>query len=316
MKIVFMGTPDFAVKSLEAIHKSRHEILAVVTLPDKKQGRGQKELPSAVKVAAESLDLKLIQPESLKSDTFKEELVDLEPECIVVVAFQILPESIFTIPVFGTINIHGSLLPKYRGAAPINHAILNGEKKTGVTSFYINEEVDAGTILCQSEIEIDDSDTFASLYDKLAHLGAELIVETLDKLDTDGIAFKVQDLSEISYAPKITKESCLINWKKNGNEIINQIRAFSPKPGAFTYYNGLILKILKSRFIKEETKHDIINGTIFHVDKNEFHIKVSDGFIIPTELQLQGKKLMLVKDFLNGNKIKINDILKNSDATI
>ena len=311
MKIVFMGTPDFAVKSLEAIHKSNHEVLAVVTVPDREQGRGRKTMPSAVKVAAENLSLKLLQPDSIKSEKFHKEIESLEPECIVVVAFQILPESLFSIPVFGTINIHASLLPKYRGAAPINHAILNGEEKTGVSSFYINEEVDAGTILLQKEIEIEKSDNFGTLYTKLADLGAELIVETLDKLDNEGIAFKVQDLSQISFAPKINKDTCLINWQNAGENIVNQIRAFSPKPAAYTFYQGKILKILCASFETNETASKIENGTISAVNKNNFAVKVSNGFLYPEVLQLQGKKQMSVKDFLNGNKIEINSMFKD-----
>lgn len=305
MKIVFMGTPDFAVYGLDALHNSNHEILSVVTVPDKPQGRGKKVLPSPVKIKAEELNYTVLQPETLDDPEFLERIEELEPECIVVIAFQKLPEALFEIPVFGAINIHGSLLPEYRGAAPINHAIMNGETKTGVTSFYINEAIDAGTILLQKECLISDTDNFGDIYYKLAHLGADLIVETLDQLDGDGIAFKVQDQTRVSKAPKITNETCVIDWNKTAVDIKNQIRGLAPKPCAFTYLNGLKLKLYSSETIENDTYTEHQNGTIVNVSKKEFLIKTSNGLLKPTSLQLQGKKQMDVASFLNGNTLEI-----------
>ena len=306
-----MGSPDFAVQCLNEIHMSSHEVLAVVTIPDKAQGRGKKTLPSPVKTAALKLGYEVLQPKSLKSADFKDQIETINPEIIVVVAFKILPESIFSIPVFGTVNIHASLLPKYRGAAPINHALLNGETHTGVTSFYITEEVDAGTILLQKEIEIMNDDNFSSLYDKLAKLGADLIVETLDKLDSEGIPFKVQNPEEVSPAPKITREICEIDWNNSGTRVINQIRAFALKPAAFTWYKGLQLKIKKAKFIPNSNFVSSENGQIVKIEKADISIKVNDGLISPEIIQLQGKKEMSIRDFLNGTQIELNTTLGN-----
>ncbi|MCB0279646.1 MAG: methionyl-tRNA formyltransferase [Calditrichaeota bacterium] len=309
MKLVFMGSPEFAVNCLEKIHHSTHEILAVVTVPDKAQGRGKKVQPSPVKMAAEKLGYPILQPENLKSPDFKAEIERLNPELIVVVAFRILPESIFTIPVFGTVNIHASLLPKYRGAAPINHALLNGDTVTGVTSFYITEQVDAGTILLQKEITILPDDNFETLYNKLAKLGAELIVETLDQLDGDGIAFKVQRPEEVSSAPKINRDMCMIDWSKPGESIVNQVRAFSPKPAAFTYLNSNQFKIIKARFQPGDEFANSKNGEIVISTKKEIAIKCSNGLIYPEIIQMQGKKEMPVNAFLNGYPLETGTIL-------
>lgn len=310
MKILFMGTPDFAVYGLEALHKSNHEILSVVTMPDKPQGRGKKIIGSPVKDKALELNYNVLQPEKLDDPDFLEDVENLEPECIVVVAFKKLPESLFDIPAFGAINIHGSLLPNYRGAAPINHAIMNGDKKTGVTSFYINESIDAGTILLQKEYLIADQDNFGDVYNKLAHLGADLIVETLDQLDGDGIAFKVQDLSLVSKAPKINNETCIIDWNNPAEKIHNQIRGLAPKPCAFSGLNSLKLKFYSSIFEKNELYPNALNGEIVEVSKKSFKIKTSDGLLSPVSLQLQGKKQMDVASFLNGNKLELGTILK------
>ena len=305
MKLVFMGSPEFAVTCLNKLHESNHEILAVVTIPDKAQGRGKKILPSPVKQAASGLNYKILQPDNLKSDEFQSEIKQINPEIIVVVAFKILPEKIFSLPVFGTVNIHASLLPKYRGAAPINHALLNGETKTGVTSFYITENVDAGTILLQKEIEIEPTDTYGSLYNRLAELGAELIVETLDQLDTNGIPFKVQNSDDVSFAPKINREMCSINWNMPGQQIINQVRAFAPKPAAYTYLNKLQLKILAADFKETSEFENNSYGEIVEISKKSLSIRVKNGLIYPKIVQLQGKNEMPISAFLNGNTIDL-----------
>ncbi len=309
MNIIFMGTPDFAVYSLEALHQSEHTILSVVTMPDKAQGRGKKVLPSPVKQAAERLGYNLLQPENLSDESFIDQLAALEPELIVVVAFKKLPTEVFTLPVFGTVNVHSSLLPRYRGAAPINHAILNGETETGVSTFYITEEIDAGTILLQERCAIADDETFGELYTKLAILGADLIVKTLDQLDKTGIAFKVQSPQGVTLAPKITTESCRLNFSQSTKQIYNQIRAFSPTPAAFTTIKNLKFKILSANYEPVDVDAHIANGHVDMPSKKVLRIKVSNGYIYPTNVQLQGKKAMDIVSFLNGNNIENGEVL-------
>lgn len=309
MNIIFMGTPDFAVYSLEALHQSEHNILGVVTMPDKAQGRGKKVLPSPIKQAAERLGYTVLQPENLSDDTFIEHLSALEPELIVVVAFKKLPAAVFTLPVFGTVNVHSSLLPRYRGAAPINHAILNGETETGVSTFYITEEIDAGTILLQERCAIADDETFGELYDKLAIIGADLIVKTLDQLDTTGIAFKVQSPQGVTLAPKITTESCRLNFSHGAKQLYDQIRAFSPAPAAFTMINDLKFKILSARYELADVNAETANGTVDMPSKKILRIKVSNGYLYPSQVQLQGKKAMDIISFLNGSNINSGEVL-------
>ena len=311
MKLIFMGTPDFAVYGLEALHKSAHTILAVVTVPDKPQGRGKKILPSPVKEKAIELGYNVLQPESLNSDEFYHQVEELDPECIVVIAFKKIPERIFDLPAFGAINIHGSLLPKYRGAAPINHAIMNGETETGVTSFYINEEIDAGTILLQKSCAIGPQENFGDIYYKLAHLGADLIVETLDQLDGDGIVFKVQDQTIVSKAPKISPETCLIEWEKPAENIHNMIRGLAQRPCAYSYLNGKKVKFYSSEYEHDSSETKANPGEVVYVSKKEIKIATGDGFLVPTSVQIQGKKQMNIVDFLNGNTIEVGSLLTN-----
>lgn len=308
MKLLFMGTPDFAVYGLTALHQSSHEICGVVTVPDKPMGRGKIVRPSAVKLAAEQMGYSIFQPDSLTDPVFLEKIEHLDPEVIVVIAFRKLPSELIEIPVFGAINIHASLLPKYRGAAPIHHALLNGEQVTGVTSFYLNEVIDGGTILMQSEISIDPEDNFESLYQKLAVMGGDLIVETLNALDTDGIAFKVQNESEVSHAPKVFPEMAEIDWTQSAEQIHHQIRAFSPKPGAYTYWNGSKFAITKSRV--ESINSNAQPGCVLQADKTGIYIQSGDGLVIATEVQASGKKRMAVADFLNGNNLTVGTFFK------
>lgn len=297
-----MGTPDFAVYSLDALHQSNHTISAVVTVPDKPQGRGKKVQPSPVKERALEHGYTVLQPENLSDSVFLSEIEALEPELIVVVAFKKLPTELFTLPVFGTVNVHASLLPRYRGAAPINHAILNGETETGVSTFYINEEIDAGTILLQESCAIAEDDNFESLYGKLALLGADLIVKTLDKLDDGGIAFKVQTAAGVTKAPKITPETCRINFNVPAKDVHNHVRAFSPRPAAYTFLNGLKFKILESTY--EETGETAQTGVCDFPSKKVMRISTQDGFLLPTRVQLQGKKAMDIAAFLNGMQLE------------
>lgn len=238
MRIVFMGTPEFAVASLEKIAEAGHEIAAVVTAPDRPAGRGQKIQFSAVKEAAIKLHIPVLQPEKLKNEDFVSELKKLNAELFVVVAFRMLPEVVWNMPPKGTINLHGSLLPQYRGAAPINWAVINGEKETGVTTFFIRHEIDTGNILQHKKIEISESDNAGTIHDKLMITGAGLLVDTLDKLEKTTLTAEPQEKfvgnQELKHAPKIFRETCHINWKKSTEEIYNLIRGLSPYPAAWT----------------------------------------------------------------------------------
>jgi methionyl-tRNA formyltransferase len=303
-KIVFMGTPDFAVASLDALVKAGYTIAGVVTAPDKPAGRGMKLNESAVKKYAVENGLKVLQPEKLKNNSFVDELKSLEADLQVVVAFRMLPELVWNMPPMGTINLHASLLPQYRGAAPINWAIINGEKETGVTTFKLKHEIDTGDILLQSTIRIGENETAGELYERMKIAGAELLVKTIEGLRKDDLKEKPQNillaqhLTEIKQAPKITTETCRIDWKENAEKINNLVRGLSPLPGAFTDFEGKMLKIYKTRF--EKLEHPKQAGA-WETDKKSFlRCSCADGYIYVLELQLEGKKKMLVEDFLRG----------------
>lgn len=302
LKVVFFGTPEFAKTSLEAIHNSQHEVVGIVTVADKASGRGQKINQSPVKIYAESQNLPVFQPEKLRNPQFLEELKNLDADVFVVVAFRMMPKVLFEMPKLGTFNLHASLLPDYRGAAPINFAIINGEKKTGTTTFFINEKIDEGNILLQNEIEILPEDNAGTLHDKLMVLGAELVVNTLNGLAEHSIEEKPQpQVDEPKNAFKIFKEDTKIKWKNNSESIHNFIRGMSPYPCAFTVLNigeeQKSLKIFSGKYSLEQHKSAV--GTL-EISKNNFKIFTKDGFYEPQEVQLEGKKRMNVKDFLNG----------------
>lgn len=302
LKVVFFGTPEFARTSLEAIHNSQHEVVGVVTVADKASGRGQKINQSPVKIYAESQKLPVFQPEKLRNRQFLEELKNLDADVFVVVAFRMMPRVLFEMPALGTFNLHASLLPDYRGAAPINFAIINGEDKTGVTTFFINEKIDEGNILLQNEIEILPEDNAGTLHDKLMVLGAELVVKTLNGLAENSIEEKPQpQVDEPKNAFKIFKEDTKIKWDNNSESIHNFIRGMSPYPCAFTVLNigeeQKSLKIFSGKYTLELHKNEV--GTL-EISKNNFRIYTEDGFYEPQEVQLEGKKRMNVKDFLNG----------------
>ena len=302
LKVVFFGTPEFAKTSLQAIHQSNHEVVGVVTVADKASGRGQKLSQSPVKVYASENNLHVLQPEKLRNPEFLNEIKSLKADIFVVVAFRMMPKVLFEMPRLGTFNLHASLLPDYRGAAPINYAVINGESKTGATTFFINEKIDEGHILLQEEIDIYNNENAGSLHDRLMKLGAKLVVETLDGLAEDRIIEKPQPTVEIpKNAFKIFKEDTKINWNQKVETIHNFVRGMSPYPCAFT-----VLKIGD-----EQKSLKIFSGTIqknnqeneagsLEISKNIFKIYAIDGFYEPQEVQLQGKKRMAVKDFLNG----------------
>ncbi|WP_294292878.1 methionyl-tRNA formyltransferase [uncultured Chryseobacterium sp.] len=302
LKVVFLGTPEFAKTALEAIHQSHHEVVGVVTVADKASGRGQKITQSPVKVFAVEHHLPVFQPEKLRNPEFLEELRKLDADVFVVVAFRMMPKVLFEMPKMGTFNLHASLLPDYRGAAPINYAIINGEEKSGATTFFINEKIDEGHILLQEELTILPDENAGSLHDRLMEMGAKLVVKTLDGLAENSITERPQpQVEHPKNAFKIFKEDTRIDWNKNAKEIHQFILGMSPYPAAFTTLKigeeEKGLKIFGGRF--EIADHGKPAGTL-DISKNEFKIYAEDGIYFPTELQLEGKKRMNIKDFLNG----------------
>ncbi|BEV04326.1 methionyl-tRNA formyltransferase [Chryseobacterium gambrini] len=302
LKVVFLGTPEFAKASLEAIHRSHHEVVGVVTVADKASGRGQKINQSPVKVFAVENNLPVFQPEKLRNPEFLEELRKLEADVFVVVAFRMMPKVLFEMPKMGTFNLHASLLPDYRGAAPINYAIINGEEKSGATTFFINEKIDEGNILLQEELPILPDENAGSLHDRLMEMGSELVVRTLDGLAENSITEKPQpEVKHPKNAFKIFKEDTRIDWTKNSKEIHQFILGMSPYPAAFTTLKigeeEKGLKIFGGKF--EISNHGKTAGSL-EISKNEFKIYTQDGEYFPSELQLEGKKRMNIKDFLNG----------------
>ncbi len=311
MKIVFYGTPDFAVETLKAVHSTNHEVAAVVTAPDKPAGRGRKLKMSAVKKFAIDNSIAVLQPTNLKSDEFKRQLTDIAPDLQIIVAFRMLPEKVWALPPKGTFNIHASLLPQYRGAAPINHAIINGETKTGVTSFFLTKEIDTGSIIGKKAVEITDGDNAGTLHDKLMIKGAELAVETLDQIDKGNVNpipqnSLVKQENELMKAPKIFREDCRIDWHKSTDTVYNFIRGLSPYPAAFTYITDKEgvkkqLKILKVQ--KEFNMGSCETKSLLTDGKTYLKVACADGLISIEELQLEGKKRMDTVSFLRGVEI-------------
>lgn len=302
MRVIFLGTPDFAVASLKALVEHKIEVVAVVTAPDKPAGRGMNLQQSAVKKYAVEQQIPVLQPEKLKDPLFLEELKSFKADIQVVVAFRMLPEVVWNMPHKGTINVHASLLPNYRGAAPINWAIINGEKSTGVTTFKLKHQIDTGNILLQNEIPILPDDTAGRLHDKLMHLGAELIVKTLEKIASDDIVEREQSLvEEAKHAPKLFTETCKIDWNNKVESVYNKIRGLSPYPAAFTLLNNKVLKLYRTQKINLE--HHDVPSSIQTDGKTFLRFACTDGYIQVDELQLEGKKRMLTADFLRGNKI-------------
>ncbi|KQT23919.1 methionyl-tRNA formyltransferase [Chryseobacterium sp. Leaf405] len=302
LKVVFLGTPEFAKTSLEAIHQSHHEVVGVVTVADKASGRGQKINQSPVKVFAVENNIPVFQPEKLRNPEFLEELRKLDADVFVVVAFRMMPKVLFEMPKMGTFNLHASLLPDYRGAAPINYAVINGEEKSGATTFFINEKIDEGNILLQEEIPVLEDENAGSLHDRLMEMGSKLVVKTLDGLAENSIIEKPQpEVEHPKNAFKIFKEDTRIDWTKTSKEVHQFILGMSPYPAAFTTLKigeeEKGLKIFGGRF--EISNHEKAVGSL-DISKSEFKIYTQDGEYFPSELQLEGKKRMNVKDFLNG----------------
>lgn len=308
-RIVFMGTPDFAVPSLEKLLSAGFDVAAVITAPDKPAGRGLQLNEGAVKKFALQKGLKILQPEKLKNPDFIEELKNLEAAMQIVVAFRMLPEVVWNMPPLGTINVHASLLPQYRGAAPINWAIINGEKETGVTTFKLKQEIDTGDILLQQKIAIGDDETAGELHDRMKQIGADLLLQTLNKLEAGdlrempqtNVASTSESSRPLHHAPKISTETCEIKWEKSINEVYNLIRGLSPTPAAFTLLDGKKLKIFraaKEPLTIKESREEILSD-----HKSYLKFACSDGYISVKDLQLEGKKKMSVEDFLRGWRV-------------
>ena len=304
MKIVFMGTPDFAVASLSAILDADFDIVGVITAPDKPAGRGQKISESAVKRFAVEKGLKVLQLGRLKDPDFLKELQSLDADLQVVVAFRMLPELVWNMPPKGTINLHASLLPQYRGAAPINWAIINGEKRSGVSTFFLKQEIDTGDLLFAEELDIEDDDTAGDLHDKLMLIGAGLLVKTLKAIEAEKykeIPQNTHQENELKKAPKIFREDCLINWDRPVKEVYNLIRGLSPHPAAFCHLQDKILKIYSAR--AEEKEINDKPGSVLTDNKTYLKFACRDGLISVLELQLEGKKRMKVDEFLRGVRL-------------
>lgn len=295
-----MGTPEFSVPSLDILHKNGHEVVAVVTAEDKPAGRGRKIRKSAVKQYAEQEEIKVLQPGKLRDPEFIHALSELKPELMVVVAFRMLPEMVWSIPSIGTFNLHASLLPDYRGAAPINWAIMNGEEKTGATTFFIDKKIDTGNLLLQREIDIPEDWTAGDLHDELMVKGAELVLETVEALEAGTIETKAQDDSLFkNHAPKIFKEDCRIDWNREAYKVNNFIRGLSPYPTSWTKLGEKVLKIYKAEIAHLHGGN--LPGSI-HVQEDKLFISCADGLLEIKELQLEGKKRMKTEDFLRGYK--------------
>ena len=305
-RIVFMGTPEFAVATLAALLQHDFPVVGVITAPDKPAGRGQKLRQSAVKVFAQEKGLHVLQPKNLKNEEFQAELAALNADLQIVVAFRMLPKSVWAMPKMGTINLHASLLPDYRGAAPINWVIINGETQTGITTFYINDRIDTGAILLQEKVSIEQEDAAGDLHDRLMTRGAQLVVKTIKGIQEDTLQAQVQDESRsIHKAPKLDKENCRIDWSQPAETIYNQIRGLSPYPGAWTLlYNDnkeAPIKIFATRLVKGAHSKE---AGAFELEENSLRAYAQEGYLELLEIQIPGKRKMEVRQLIHGLRLK------------
>lgn len=295
MKIIFMGTPDFAVPSLKRLFESRHKITAVVTAPDRERGRGRKVSFTPVKEFALANEIPVLQPEKLKDENFVNDLKAYDADLYVIVAFKILPAEVFNIPPKGSFNLHGSLLPKYRGAAPIQWALINGENETGLTTFALAEKVDTGNIYHQEKVDITADDNFGTLHDKMSLQGAEVVLKTVEMIESGNFVLQEQDNSKASPAPKITKEIQQITWDDTAEDVHNLIRGLSPYPGAYFHHNDKLIKVYASKLSSEKLEAGEVKQT-----KTELFIGCGEGTLQILELQQEGKKRLTTEEFLRG----------------
>lgn len=305
MKIVYMGTPKFAIAPLDKLLKNNYNISAVVTTPDAPKGRGLQIRPSPIKSFATSKGLQVLQYDNLKNPDFINTLKEISPDIIIVVAFKILPPEVYSLAKLGAFNLHASLLPAYRGAAPINRAIINGETQTGVTTFFLQDKVDTGYIILQRSIDILSDDNYGTLYDKLSSLGADVTLETVKLIERGNVKTTFQDDSLASSAPKIFKQDCIINWEKESYKIFNLIRGLSPQPAAFTHLHNKSIKIYKAGMTDIRASKPA--GTLLVKDKRLF-VHCSDYLLEIFELQIEGKKTSTAVDFINGYHFKNDDV--------
>ncbi|MEB2785938.1 methionyl-tRNA formyltransferase [Algoriphagus persicinus] len=302
LRIVYMGTPEFAVPALQLLVENGWNIVGVITAADKPKGRGQKLIPSPVKEAALNLNLNVLQPTNLKSSEFQDELRALKADLQIVVAFRMLPESVWDMPPLGTFNLHASLLPNYRGAAPINWTIINGDKETGVTTFFLKHEIDTGSIIYQEKVAILDQDNLGTVYEKLMNLGSKLVLKTVEDIAEGKVQALTQDESKaIHHAPKIFKETCEIDWNKSAESIHNLVRGLSPYPAAWTRLDDKICKIYKTTYYQSQENNKAI-GELQTDNKTYLKVQTGEGVLEILELQLEGKKRMKVDDLLRGYK--------------
>lgn len=307
LRIVYMGTPEFAVEPLKRLVEEDYNVVGVVTMPDKPAGRGQHVQESPVKKYALSEDIPVLQPEKLRDEDFLVQLKMLQADIQIVVAFRMLPEVVWNMPRLGTFNLHASLLPQYRGAAPINWAIINGEKETGVTTFFLKHEIDTGNIILQRSTPISDDDNVGTLYDRLMNMGAELVVETMERITMGDVSTMPQDDAvAVNPAPKIFKEDCKINWQKSAIELHNFVRGLSPYPAAFTEVKNdkgqvFNLKVLETEVIDQTVSEQ--PGTLISDGKKQLYFATEEGYLSIKRLQLAGKKAMTTEELLRGTKL-------------
>jgi methionyl-tRNA formyltransferase len=304
LRIIFMGTPEFAVPSLEILIANEYNVVAVITAPDRPQGRGQKLTYSPVKDCAIKHQIPVLQPTNLKAAHFLDELRSYQSNLQIVVAFRMLPEAVWSMPSLGTFNLHASLLPQYRGAAPINWAIINGEKETGATTFFLKHEIDTGSIIFQVKQPIGDSDDAGVLYERLMQKGAELVLKTVRAIEQNNYPSIPQpEAHEIRHAPKIFRETCEIKWDNSSDQVRNLVRGLSPYPAAWTTIAGKIFKVFRVSVLDQQPDQNKRPGDFLTDNKNYIHLKTSDGWISLDEIQLEGKKRMTVQQFFQGNKL-------------
>jgi methionyl-tRNA formyltransferase len=312
MRIVFMGSPQFAVPALEALHQSSHEIAAVVTQPDRPKGRKLQTQPPPVKIAAQQFHIPILQPATTKSEAFFEELRSIRPGLLVVVAYgEILRSNLLSLPQFGAVNLHASLLPKFRGAAPIPWAILSGEDRTGATTMMMNEVMDAGPILLQQEFPITPFDTAETLSRKISQTGAQLLIQTIDSIAKNEITPRPQDPSQVSFAPKLQKENGRIDWNQNADRISRQIRAFDPWPGSFTFFRKTMVKLWSARQVEGRVSE--IPGTIIEVTKDVLRVACGEQSLLEVlELQMENRRRSPASDFIHGYSVLPGDRFETS----
>jgi methionyl-tRNA formyltransferase len=308
MRIIFMGNPDFAVPSLQQIFESSHEIIAVVSNPPKRIGRGNKISETAVGIAAKAMEIPLLQPPKLNDKQLLQYLSWMKPDIFVVVAYKILSERLLSIPKYGAINLHPSMLPKYRGAAPIQWALINGDSQTAVTTISLSKQIDSGEILLKEAVDINVEDNYGTLSNKLSEIGADLVVKTLDGIEAGTLQGTPQDESKVTSAPKIKSNDYKIDWTKQAIEIHNLIRAFSPSPGAFTTFNKKRLKIYSSSIL-DDSSDNVKYGEIIIRSKDQLAIQTGKGLLDIGGVQIEGKKRMKVEEFLRGTKLQTKMML-------